>query len=200
MKDPYSVLGLSADASAEELERRYNELKSKYGEERFLTGEAGNAAARNLSELETAWREIQALREREQAKREYGGNYGLIDSLIKEGKYDEAQAGLDAISDRVGEWHFLQSVIYYKREWMNECKAQLQMAVNMEPWNDKYKTTLERLNLVMGNPHTDPRTIGVDPSAANPPVSDGQMCGNACTNCCLAYCITDCCCSMTQCC
>ena len=39
IKDPYKVLGLSEDASPEELKAKYEELKNVYGEQRFLAGE-----------------------------------------------------------------------------------------------------------------------------------------------------------------
>lgn len=201
MRDPYEILGIDREAGKEVAEDKYKELKARYQEERFLPGEAGNEAARKLNELEEAWKEISAETEKVQAKEEFGGDLGQIDQMIKDGKYDEAQTRLDAIADRNGEWHYLQSIIYYKREWMSECKTQLEMAVNKEPWNGKYRTALDKLNMIMGNPNTDPRTIGVDPNMQNPPpMDDGRVCGNACSNCCLAYCITDCCCSLTQCC
>ncbi len=200
MKDPYEILGVDRAAGKEVAEDKYKELKARYSEERFLTGEAGNEAARKLSELEAAWKQICEENVKEEAKQEFGGDLGQIDNMIKEGRYDEAQAALDSIADRGGEWHYLQSIIYYKREWMSECKTQLEMAVNKEPWNGKYRTALDKLNMIMGNPNTDPRTIGADPNAQMPPPDDGRVCGNACSNCCLAYCITDCCCSLTQCC
>lgn len=47
MKDPYSILGISPDASSDELKARYEELKAKYSEGRFAAGEEGNEAAKN---------------------------------------------------------------------------------------------------------------------------------------------------------
>lgn len=52
MKDPYSILGISPDASSDELKARYEELKAKYSEGRFAAGEEGNEAAKKLTELE----------------------------------------------------------------------------------------------------------------------------------------------------
>lgn len=204
MKDPYSVLGLTADTDEEQLKARYEELKAEYGEQRFKSGAEGNEGARKLSELESAWALICADLEKKQAQQQFGdGDYGAIDDLIKKGNYDEAQSRLDAIGDRTAQWHYLQSIIYYKREWLSDSRKQLALAVEKDPGNEKYKTALEKLDLVIGNPQSDPRTIGVDPSQP-PPVQQqpqGQMCGgNMLSNCCLAYCLTDCCCSMTRCC
>lgn len=204
MKDPYSVLGLPAETPEEELRARYEALKAEYGEQRFKSGAEGNEGARKLSELESAWAMISADFDKKEAQATFGdGDYGAIDDMIKKGNYDDAQARLDAITDRTAEWHYLQSIIYYKREWLSDSRKQLALAVEKEPRNEKYKSALEKLDLVIGNPQTDPQTLGTDP-AQMPPMNqnpDGQMCGgNMLSNCCLAYCLTDCCCSMTRCC
>ena len=112
MKDPYEILGVDRAAGKEVAEDKYKELKARYSEDRFLTGEAGNEAARKLSELEDAWKQISEENVKEEAKQEFGGDLGQIDNMIKEGRYDEAQAALDSILDRSGEWHYLHSLIH----------------------------------------------------------------------------------------
>jgi len=146
MKNPYEILGLTEETSFEELRKRYEELKAEYGEGRFQPGEAGTEAARKLNELEQAWYEIQAKREAAEVKKDAGGNdFAYVDKLIKEQKYDEAQAELDAMTVREGEWHYFQSIIYYKREWLSESKKQLEIAMQMDPSNEKYKTAYNKL-------------------------------------------------------
>lgn len=208
MKDPYSELGLSPEASEDELRAKYEELKAIYGEQRFKSGAEGNEGARKLSDLESAWAMISADLDKKRAEQNFGdGDYGYIDDLIKKGKYDEAQGHLDAITDRSAKWHYLQSIIFYKRDWLSDSRKQLALAVEMDPGNEKYKSALNKLDLVMGNPQADPHTIGVDPTVMQqdpPPTQsqpDGQICGgNTMSNCCLAYCLTDCCCNMMRCC
>lgn len=201
MKDPYEVLGLSREATEEELTNKYNELKATYGEQRFLPGDEGNEGAKKLTELEEAWQIIWSDLRKAESKTVYGGDLGAIDDLIKKQQYDEAQKMLDEISDRSAEWHYLQSIIYYKRDWLTDSQTQLKLAIEMEPFNTKYKTALEKLNMVMGNPQADPTQLGADPAQPVQPDGQGQMCGgNMLSNCCLAYCCTDCCCTMTRCC
>ena len=55
MRDPYEVLGMSRNSDPDALRARYEELKAKYGEQRFEDGERGNEGARLLSELESSW-------------------------------------------------------------------------------------------------------------------------------------------------
>ncbi|MCL2862194.1 MAG: hypothetical protein FWE22_07280 [Firmicutes bacterium] len=198
--NPYKIFNLDENAPFSEIEVKYTELKAKFSEDRFLPGEEGNDAARNLEELEQSFKELKRSNEAKKFSETHGGgDYARIDALIRAGNYSEAQALLDSHPGRDAEWHYLQSIIFYRREWMNESRVQLQMALNMEPWNEKYKTAYTRLEQIMGNMRTDPRTVGQPPPNPNP--QEGQMCGgNACINCCLAYCIADCCCSCLQCC
>lgn len=202
MKDPYKILQLSEDATPEQLKAQYELLKARYSEQRFMTGEAGNEGAKNLMELEQAWKEVSIKLEKMSAENTYGGNeFGQIDELIKNGKYDEAQGLLDKIQSRTAQWHYLQSIVFYKRDWLVECRKQLMLALNLDPNNSQYKSALEKLDMVMGNPNANAQNIGVDPNSQtinNP--QQGMMGGNMLSNCCLAYCITDCCCNMTRCC
>ena len=38
---------------------------------------------------------------------------------------------------REGEWHYFQSIVYYKREWLTESKKQLESAVECDHGNQK---------------------------------------------------------------
>lgn len=201
VKEPYKVLGLDKDAPAEQLEAKYNELKAIYGEQRFLAGEEGNEGARKLMELEEAWSMIKSDLDRLEAKEKFGGDFGQIDNLIKSGKYDEAQAALDEITDRNAEWHYFQSIVFYKRDWLTESRKQLEQAIELDPRNDKYKTALDKLKMVMGSADVNPQTLGGQPNGQAMPQQDpGMMGGNCLANCCCAYCLTDCCCNLMQCC
>lgn len=200
VKDPYKVLEASSDTPYEQLEKKYNELKALYGEQRFKSGEEGNEGARKLSELEEAWQMIVADFDKRTTAEEFSGNeFGRVDELIKKGSYDEAQAILDAMTDRGGEWHYFQSIIFYKRDWLSECKKQLEMAVECDPTNTKYKTSLEKLNMVMGNMNVNPGTLG-DTTGQGNPNPNAAMGSNCLANCCCAYIFSECCCTMMRCC
>lgn len=200
INDPYKVLDLPEDSGEELLKARYEELKAKYSEQRFASGEEGNEGANKLMALEEAWRMISEQLEKSRAKENFGGDFGQIDDLIKKGKYDEAQAMLDSCTDRSAEWHYLQSIIFYKRDWLTESRKQLKMAVEQDPSNEKYKTALTKLEMVMGNPQTNPQNLGRP--QGTPVINDdsAQQTANCLSNCCLAYCITDCCCNAARCC
>ena len=147
MQEYYKILGLSIDATDEEIDRAYKTLKEKYSRERFYEGEIGNQAARNLTKLETAYDEIKKSRE---TKGKEDGNasqydFSSVEQLIREGNLNKAQEKLDDFQERNAEWHYLQSVIFYKKNWTNECKKQLEIAMNMEPHNPKYSDAYTKL-------------------------------------------------------
>ncbi len=192
--NPYEILGKNKGDELEELRKRYEELKSVYGEQRFKEGEEGNEGARRLTELEEAWAQILIDYQAKSAEETDGNDFTKVEALIKGGNLSEAQAVMDRMSVRDGQWHYYQSVIYYKRDWMQESKKQLELAIECDPNNEKYRATMERLVKVMGNPDTNPHDMGPQP------LPNQQMNGNCLSNCCMAYCCTELCCNAMRCC
>jgi len=194
LKDVYAILGLSRDSSEQELRSRYEELRAKYGEQRFMHGDEGNEGARKLMELEEAWFIISADLEKAKAAKEFGGDYGQIESLIKDGRFDDAQRILDEIKVRTAEWHYYQSIIFYKREWLVESRAQLAMAVSMDPNNRKYADALERLDNLMANPKADHSSF--DGAGRGTAYRQDTTGADTLCRCCQIYCCLDCLCSL----
>lgn len=140
---------------------------------------------------------------------EFAGDYGQVDALIRDGKYNEAQDVLDSISDRGGEWHYMQAIVFYKRDWLIEARTQLEMALQDDPSNQKYRNSLEKLKIAIQNPEK--------PSAAAASANNGSAYGmgagepidqpsqadqmsNCLSSCCCACCLTDCLCTSMRCC
>lgn len=194
LKDAYEILGLTRDSSEQELKARYEELRAKYSEERFLPGDTGNEGARKLMELEDAWIIIFADLEKIRIAREFGGDFGQIESLIKEGKYDEAQRIMDEVKVRTAEWHYYQSIIYYKREWLRESRAQLAMAVSMDPNNAKYSEALNRLDSLMANPKADQTAF--DGAGRGTAYRQDAGAADSLCRCCQIYCCLECLCQI----
>lgn len=144
MSENYKILGVSETATNEEIDAAYNALRNKYSKDRFLEGEAGNIAAKNLTKLENAYAEIKAERSTGYTDGK-GKDYSEIENLIRDGKLAEAQIVLDNSSERNAEWHYYQSVVFYKKSWINESIKQLEIAMEMDPDNAKYKSDYEKL-------------------------------------------------------
>lgn len=205
-KNPYLILGVSEDATFAELQDAYTKLQNKYKADRFLEGEAGAEAIKHLEEVEWAFLECQRFLNEKAVVEDAKNIYDGVSSLIKEDKLVEAQSKLDGIDVRDAEWHYYQSIIYYKKNWLNDSKTQLEICVTLDPKNYKYAEALRKLNedMAQSNP------FGANKNAeqgnmrgqqqqqrggyTEPQMSDGQRNADACCNtCCTLICCDSCC-------
>lgn len=190
MHEYYKILGLEDGASLEEVESAYNRLKAKYSKDRFLEGEVGNIAAKKLTEVENAYSEITSFLKKTNEDNSKN-NYDEVENLLKNEKYNEAQDLLDNYIDRDAEWHYLQSVVFYKKNWINESLKQLEIAVNLDSSNVKYKEAYEKLKLKISNNDRQFRSGNANFNDNGENVNR-QMGGDGASDCC-SWCTTMCC-------
>ncbi len=194
MQEYYKILNVSEDATIEEIETAYKQLKAKYSKDRFLEGVEGNQAARNLTKLETAYHEIMA------NKRKVNDNasenvidFSDVELAIKNGDIASAQQKLDDIIDRNAEWHYLQSVVFYKKNWTNESRKQLEIALNMDPHNAKYADAYTKLKQKMAYNDRQFYSGNANTQYDNSQTNNNQQMGASDSNNCLTFCATWCC-------
>lgn len=189
LKEYYELLGVSETATDEEIKTAYETLKEKYKEERWLDGEAGNEAARMLNKLDSAYAEIMSARTESKTNTEGESAFEKVASAIKNNDVETAQRLLDEFNERSAEWHYLQAVVFYKKNWVNESKKQLELAMQMDETNVKYRDAYNKMNAKNDyaragqtanggynqNPYSSaPRSENYD---------EPQMGGNACADC-----------------
>lgn len=179
-RENYELLQVSENATDEEIKEAYERLKKKYNDEKWLDGEAGNHAARMLGKLDAAYSEIMDERRQSGAQTEGASAFEEISDCIKRGDIARAQSLLDAFNERNAEWHYLQSVVFYKKNWMNESKKQLEIAMQMDAKNPKYRDAYE--NLKNRSEYTK-QSGGAPNTDGNPASGDEQMGGNWCASC-----------------
>ncbi|OOB77310.1 MAG: hypothetical protein ATN34_03620 [Epulopiscium sp. Nele67-Bin002] len=119
--------------------------------------------------------------------------YYEIQELIKQKKYTKANYSLQQIKERNAVWHYLSSLIAYKREWFDAAKRHIKQAVELDNTNDIYKKFYVKL---MG-PHGGP-----PPGHRPPPPPNYRQPGCCCgccddgcckVNCCHLICADSCC-------
>ena len=194
----FEILGLPSTATRDEVKDKYNELRKQYLEDRFKPGDEGERAAEKLQELDVAYRDaMDAIDEREQranraanadnATSDNGAtdDYESIRQQIKDNKLDEAQDALDQIIDRTAEWHYLQSILFYKRNWFLESKKQLEMACQMEPDNKRYKQSLDKLTKILASNTISPDQMRTSSGSTEDSryYNNGTCTGSACADC-----------------
>ncbi len=187
------LLGLSEGATLEQVEEAYATLRAKLLEDRFLDGEAGNEAAKRLTKIQVAYDEL--LTEFAEFNKGESGSfsgdgsaYSKVEELIKSGDLNEAQRVLDTFNERGAQWHYLQSVVFYRKNWINESKKQLEIAIRLDGENPKYREAYEKLNEKIAYDASKQSAGGGEQSTyrgqdMNNTYSDNQMGGSFCASC-----------------
>ena len=195
-KKNLELFGLSEGATKEELNAAYEALRAKYLEERFMDGDVGNNAAIMLTRIETAYNDL--IREfDESATSHEEGSFTRVEELLKDGNLTDAQRELDSFNERGARWHYLQSVLFYKKGWINESKKQLEIAIQLEPNNEKYKETYRKLNerIKADSQRTSDSVYqGQTVNSADENQMGGSFCAN-CIECCYLNMCINCLCS-----
>lgn len=185
-KKNLELFGLGENATKEEVSAAYDNLRAKYLEERFMDGEVGNNAAKMLTQIDVAYNDLMREFSESATADDAESSFAKVEELIKANDISEAQRVLDGFNERGGRWHYLQSVIFYRKNWINESKKQLEIAIQLEPENEKYKETYrklsEKLNYDAQNAGSDGnQTVYQGQTMSSG--SDNQMGGNFCANC-----------------
>jgi curved DNA-binding protein CbpA len=187
----YKSLGLTSSATDDEVKEAYLTLKQKYKAERFEEGKVGNDAAKRLTEIEVAYNAIMDSRSQQFTSEKAGSLYEEIEALLKSGDVTTAQQKLDSFDERSAEWHYLQSVVFYKKSWINESKKQLEIAVSMDADNKKYSDALQKMTETVNKANAQANTnSGSTASSTNYSSTDNtvddatfdeqQLGGNSC--------------------
>lgn len=186
-KKHLETLGLEEGATAEQIEEAYSRLKEKYSEERFLEGEVGNNAAKMLNKIEVAREELLTEISEKAEEGGEGGSFAEVLNCIQNGDLQEAQRLLDKFNERNAEWHYLQSVIFYRKNWVNESKKQLEIAMRLDEGNEKYKNAYKKLNdninFKESGEKSEKNQGSVYEGQDMNPSPDGQMAGSFCASC-----------------
>lgn len=158
MSDPYQVLGVSPNASDDEIKRAYRELARKYHPDNYQNNPLADLAEEKMKEINEAYNAVTKLRSSGgsySAGSSYGGgsayqsayqrsqsgatNFAQVRNLINSGNVDQAEQLLQGTSTRTAEWYFLTGSVAYRRGWLDEAMQNYQIAVRMDPNNMEYR-------------------------------------------------------------
>ena len=163
MKDPYSVLGVSQNASDEEVKKAYRELARKYHPDNYQNNPLADLAEEKMKEINEAYDAITKQRAggggyQQQSSGSYGGyaqqqrsyssnnpTYARVRNLINAGDLGTAERLLYEVGQKDGEWYFLSGSIAYRKGWLDEAMQNYTLAVQMDPGNMEYRQALNMM-------------------------------------------------------
>ena len=159
MKDPYSILGVSKNASDEEVKAAYKALVRKYHPDNYDDNNPlKDLANEKMQEVNQAYDDIMRMRENASGADNSGfgtdssyssaGAYAEIRRTINSRKFGDAEKQLLAIpqAERTAEWHYLASVLLMHRNRQNDAMRELEIACSMDPSNIEYQKAKEMFN------------------------------------------------------
>ena len=160
MLDPYSVLGVSRDASMDEIKKAYRKLSRIYHPDANINNPNKEEAEEKFKQVQQAYDQI--VREREQGASqsswsgEFGGGYQTQDdqrsmemraaaNYINAAHYQEALNVLNRMTERNGQWYYYHAVANAGAGNTASAMEDARRAVDMEPNNMQYQQLYQQL-------------------------------------------------------
>ena len=164
MRNPYDVLGVSPDATEEEIKKAYRALSRKYHPDANVNNPNREQAEEKFKEIQQAYQQIMKDRENGQAGygtgyggygTGYGGGYGgfgrdtsyseddvhlqAAANYVNSGHYREALNVLSGIGDHSARWYYISALANRGIGNNVTAKQHAQIALSMEPSNMQYR-------------------------------------------------------------
>lgn len=191
--DPYQVLGISRNATDDEVKRAYRDLSRKYHPDSYIDNPLASLAEEKFKEVQEAYDQIMN-------ERQHGGGYSTgtsntyynqgndsgefatVYSYINARRYTEAAQLLNNISTRNARWFYLSAITNAGLGNNILALDHARTAVSMEPMNREYVNFYNQLQYGGARYNSTGQTYG----------RTGMDTGDLCCNLCVADACCEC--------
>ena len=162
MNDPYKVLGVSRNASEDEIKKAYRDLARKYHPDNYQNNPLADLAQEKMKEINEAYDTINKGRAENSGYYENNssgsggfnggfnggggnGNSNLVRArqAISVGNINLAESILNQNQDGSAEWFFLMGSVNYRRGSFEQADFNYRKAVELDPSNSEYRQALQ---------------------------------------------------------
>jgi len=159
INNPYQVLGISANASNDEIKKAYRELSRKYHPDSYVDNPLAGLAEEKFKEVQEAYDQI--MKERENGNSNgYSNGYGYsnvngsgndssemvtVYNYLNSRRYREAIDILTRVSPRNARWYYFSAVANSGLGNNVMALDHARQAVNMDPGNQEYRNFLNQI-------------------------------------------------------
>ena len=174
--NPYKVLGVSENATQEEIRAAYLALVKKYHPDKYTDNPLKELAGEKLKEINQAYEMLTKKPNASSASGAGGYSAGGYSSgrtggytyqartsnstytgpnaedlnrarsLISQNNLNAARAILDRVANHNAEWYYLYGIVYFRQGWYEKARECIRKAYELDPDNSEYRNAYLSLN------------------------------------------------------